>query len=314
MGFEGLRGNERLKQNLRQSFRSGRTAHFYLISGPAGAGKHTLAKLLSAALMCQGEDAPCMNCDACRRVLADAHPDVITVVDAEHKNVPVKLVRQVRDEMFIKPNQGKRKIYIFAQELGIEGQNALLKVLEEPPSYGAFLLLTENPEKLLPTVRSRCVELALTGLSDGVLESELRQRFPNADPWDVAAAIAASGGYLGQAITAMEGNTGSAQTEAFAAAYAGRDALALTKLTVSMEKWKRDQLIPELQQWRQLLEQSLAGRLGGSAVSASAGTIGTSRSAADLMRSLKELEKCIGYAQGNVSVAAICGYLQWALR
>ena len=130
----------------------------------------------------------------------------------------------------------------------------------------------------------------------------------------LVAAISRSGGYLGQAIVMLEAGEHSVQTEAFARAYAARDALALTQLTVSMEKWKREQLIPELEQWRQLLEQSLACRAGGSAVTGQARSISASRSGIELMAAVQELEKCIRYAQGNVSVAAICGYLQWALR
>lgn len=314
MGFEGLLGNERLKDNLRQSLRSGRTSHFYLISGPAGSGKRTLGMLLAAALMCQSEDRPCMRCAACRKVMASTHPDVAQVVDPDHKNVPVKMVRQVREEMFIRPNEGQRKIYIFPQELGVEGQNALLKILEEPPSYGAFFLLADNPEKLLPTVRSRCVELALTGLSDSVMERELSRRFPNAQREDLLAAIQQSGGWLGRAIEVLDGNEQSAQTQEFVDAYIVRDALALTKLLVAMSKWKRDQLNHQLEQWRQLMVQGLACRSGGSTVSAQARRISASRSGEELMANIRVLEKCIGYAQGNISVAAICGYLQWELR
>lgn len=315
MGFESLLGNRQLKLNLSQSFRAGRTAHFYLITGPEGSGKKTLAKLLSAALMCEDADAPCLRCNACRKVMAGTHPDITQVVDPEHKTVPVRMVREVRDEMFVRPNEGRHRICVFPQEMGIEGQNALLKVLEEPPSYGAFLLLTENPEKLLPTVRSRCVELKLTGLDEKTMTHALSQKFPKAQSQDIAAAVAESGGYLGQAMNILEGNARfTEQTAKFAQSFATRDVMGLLTLTVSMEKWKRDQLIPELENWRSILVQSLAGRAGGSKVSALAERIGTGRSAAELMNALKELEKCIRYAQGNVSVAAICGYLQWALR
>ena len=76
MSFEGLLGNERLKENLRMSVGRGRISHFYLISGPAGSGKRTLAKLLSAAILCQGESKPCLSCNACRKVMGDAHPEI----------------------------------------------------------------------------------------------------------------------------------------------------------------------------------------------------------------------------------------------
>ena len=315
MGFEGLLGNERVKENLRQSLQKGRASHFYLICGPEGAGKRTLAKILSAALMCEGVAQPCMDCEACRKVMASTHPDVITVTDPDHKNVPVKLVRQIREDMFIKPNEGKRKIYIFPQEMGIEGQNALLKVLEEPPSYGAFLLLADNPEKLLPTVRSRCVELGLTALPEDLLRRELQKRFPGTASDEIEAAAAQSGGYLGQAEQILQGNVQlEQQARQFAEVFSKKDTLGLLYLLSSMEKWKRDQMIPVLEQWRQLLEQALAYRGGSQAVSPLARSVSQARSSRELLAALRQLEKCIMYAQQNVSVAAICGYLQWALR
>ena len=155
MSFETLLGNDQLKKNLAASLSRGHISHFYLISGPAGSGKHTLAKLLATAILC-GKGRSCGSCAHCRKMLSGSHPDFITVEDPEHKNVAVKIVRQIRDDMFIRPNEADHKIYLFPQELGMEGQNALLKILEEPPSYGVFILLTDNPAKLLPTVRSRC--------------------------------------------------------------------------------------------------------------------------------------------------------------
>ena len=81
-----------------------------------------------------------------------------------------------------------------------------------------------------------------------------------------------------------------------------------------MEKWKRDQLIPLLQQWLAILEEALACRAGGRAISGLARTLSAQRSSADLLAAIRQLQKCIEYAQGNVSPAAVCGYLQWALR
>jgi DNA polymerase-3 subunit delta' len=173
MSFDALLGNERLKENISRSIQSGRASHFYLISGPEGSGKHTLATLLAAALLCEGEKKPCHTCPHCRKLLSGNHPDFIPVQDPEHKNLPVKLVRQIREDMFIRPNEGAKKIYMFHQDMGIEGQNTLLKVLEEPPSYGVFMILTENPDSLLPTIRSRCIHLSLSGLPDGLLLQEL---------------------------------------------------------------------------------------------------------------------------------------------
>lgn len=315
MGFDALLGNRRLKDNLRASVGRGHGSHFYLISGPAGSGKKTLARLLAAALLCNHSEKPCLQCNTCRKVIADTHPDFITVQDPEHKNIPVKIIRQVREEMFILPNEADRKIYLIAQDLGIEGQNALLKILEEPPSYGVFLLLTDNPEKLLPTVRSRCVQLDMQALPEDILKDALKKDFPQADEEAISAAVWRSGGYLGQAKAALEeGAAVSEQTRGFAEGFAARSALGLTQVLCPMEKWKRDQFIPVLQQWLLLLQQALLCRSGEPAAGELARALAAQRSSEDLNTAICHLRKAIEYAHANVSVAAICGYLAWALR
>lgn len=316
MGFETLLGNERLKENLRSSIGRGRISHFYLISGPAGSGKRTLARLLAAAILCRSQEKPCGTCPACRKVLGAGHPDFITVDDPEKKTVPVDLVRQARSDMYVRPNESDHKIYLFprGQDMAEPSQNALLKILEEPPSYGVFFLLTENPEKLLPTVRSRCTQLSLTGLPDSLLRQTLQQRFPQADGDTIQSAITRSGGFLGQAISIMEeGSQLPAQTTAFLSAYAARDSFGLVQVLVPMEKLSRDQLIPLLSQWRELLEGALVYRSGMGATPM-AKEISSNRSGQELLLAIRHLEKTIEYAQGNVSPAAICGYLSWYLR
>lgn len=317
MGFDALLGNERLKENLRSSIHRGRISHFYLISGPAGSGKRTLAKLLAAAILCKAADKPCGNCPACRKVFGAGHPDYITIDDPEKKTVPVELIRDARADMYIRPNEADRKIYLFprAQDMGIPGQNALLKVLEEPPAYGVFILLTDNPQKLLPTVRSRCTELALSALPEDIAFRELKQAFPQAEDAAVRAAINRSGGFLGQAKEILEaGSSLPTQTTDFLTAYSQRNAYALAQVLIPMEKWKRDQLIPLLQQWVAILEGALVYRSGLPSGSPMATELTAGRSALELKEAIGHLEKTIEYAQGNVSPGAICGYLVWALR
>lgn len=317
MGFESLLGNERLKENLISSLARGHIAHFYLISGPVGSGRHTLARLLAAAILCQGRDRPCLHCGPCHKVMAGTHPDFITVDDPEKKTVPVDLIRQARADMYVMPNESDRKIYLFprAQDMGIPGQNALLKVLEEPPEYGVFLLLTDNPEKLLPTVRSRCVELNLTALPEKVLRQALHERFPQADGESVNSAVARSGGYLGQAEEFLRAGTQmSPQSQAFAAFLLSGNVMELMELLVPMERWKRDQLIPELTVWTEMLHSAMTSRCGMPAASAEIRQIGARCSAQRLNRLIALLKQAVQYAQGNVSVAAVCGWLQWELR
>ena len=317
MGFEGLLGNDRLKEELHQSLRRGRGAHFYLISGAVGSGRHTLAKLLAAGLMCSGEEKPCGYCEACRKVLGGVHPDFITVDDPEKKTVPVELIRQARADIYVQPNEGQKKIYLFprAQDMGIPSQNALLKILEEPPSYGVFLLITDNPESLLPTIRSRCRGLELRPVPEKLLRAELLRRFPDADVPSVDGAISRSGGYLGQAVELLNGGGALAQqTLDFCAAFGARNAVALLAVLAPMEKMKRDQLSPVLRQWLAVLEEALACRAGGRAITQQARQLAASRAPADLLAAVGQVQKSVEYAQGNVSCAAICGYLQWALR
>ena len=315
MGFETLLGNDRLKQNLISSLQKGRISHFYLISGPLGSGKHTLARLLSAAILCKEPAAPCTRCNICRKVMENNHPDVITVEDPEHKNVSVKLVRQAREDVYIRPNESDHKIYIFPQELGIEGQNALLKILEEPPKYGVFILLSDNPERLLPTVRSRCTELALTALPEEMLIRQLSAEFPDASKDALAAAAVRSGGYLGQARELLEqGAALPPQTEQFLTAFSEKNALEIAKLLASLEKHKRDQLIPLLEAWTAMLEEALACRSGMRALHPMTKTIAAQRSSQELSQAISHLQKTIAYAQSNVSPAAICGYLTWQLK
>lgn len=312
MGLDSLLGNARLKENLRASLARGRTSHFYLISGPSGSGKKTLARLLAAALVCKEADRPCLNCSACRKIMANTHPDLITVTDKEHKNVAVKIVREIRDDMFVKPNQTSKKIYLFPQELGIEGQNALLKVLEEPPEYAVAILIADNPEKILTTVRSRCTELNLQALSAEELASALCKAFPEAEESLVQGAIARSGGYLGQAKALLEAGGGtSAQTEQFISAFTQKNTYQMLTLLTPMGAWSRDKFLEEICLWTALLQQALSCRSGMPAASQQVRLLAEARSAKELLQAIRNLQKAIEYTHGNVSVAAVCGWLTW---
>ena len=313
MGFEGLLGNARLKENLRHSVDSGRLSHFYLISGPRGSGKRTLARLLAAAAVCRDGNKPCLACSACRKAMTSNHPDIITVTDPEHKAVAVKIVREYREDVYIKPNEADKKVYIFPQELGTEGQNALLKILEEPPSYGVFILLAENPQQILTTVRSRCTLLQMESLPKGLLLSQLGKQFPGADQEQLLAAAERSGGYLGQAAELLkEGEVVSGRTKAFAKAFLDSDPVAMTRLMVGMEKTKRDQAVEEMEQWLHLLQNALSCRSGLPAVTQEIKQL-SRQDPAKLLSAIRELEKAILYLKTNVSVAAVCSYLQWQL-
>lgn len=318
MEFPGFDGNEQLKQNLSAAVDRRQPSHFYLISGPVGSGKRTLARVLSAALLCQsGEHRPCGRCRHCRKVYSGNHPDLITVDDEEHKTIPVALIRQARSDLFIRPNEAERKIYYVprGQDLGIPGQNALLKVLEEPPGYGVFILLTDNPDKLLPTVRSRCTELKLQPLEQELLRVKLTEEFPQSDPQSIEAAICRSGGWLGQAKTLLSsGDLWLPETVTFSNCYGQKDHLSLLRLLVPMERMKRDQLIPILTQWRELLASALVCRSGLAPLDPLSRTLASGRTSRELTQAMDALEWGIRRLEGNISPGAVCGVLVWQLR
>ena len=147
---------------IREAAGRGTLSHALLVTG--GGDKTGLARYAAAAMECMAaQGQPCGVCPACRKVLEDIHPDVITVRDPEHKNIAVDVVRAIRSDAYIRPNEGQRKVYIFPDcaLLTEQDQNVLLKIVEEGPPYAAFLFCAENPSQVLRTLRSRCVEIKL---------------------------------------------------------------------------------------------------------------------------------------------------------
>ncbi|MBO2527876.1 MAG: hypothetical protein CW335_06865 [Clostridiales bacterium] len=312
MDFHALLGNDALKQRLSVSLSRGQLSHCYLLSGPVGSGKHTLARLLAAAMQCTAASRPCGQCSQCRKALSGLHPDVITVDDPERKTIPVRLVRDTCADLYIRPNEGSKKIYLFprAQDLNSQGQNALLKCIEEPPAYGVFLLLAEHPEQLLPTIRSRCVELSLSPLGDALLRSALSARFPDASSDALHSAMLRSGGYLGQAIDLLsEGTELLPQTKAFAEAFCEGNAGALLRVLTPMERLKREQLRPILLQWTELVSSAATSRSGLPAIGPECKKIAQSRTDAQLLHAVEALQNAITLTDANAGTAHICGML-----
>lgn len=153
---------------IREAAGRGTLSHALLFTGPGD--RLAAARFAAAALECQGTDRPCGVCPACRKVLSEIHPDVTVVRDEAHKNVAVEVVRAVRADAYIQPNEGARKVYLFPDcaLLTEQDQNVLLKVVEEGPPYAAFLFCAENPSQVLQTLRSRCVELKLPPAEEAV--------------------------------------------------------------------------------------------------------------------------------------------------
>lgn len=166
-----LPGNEQVAARLREAAERGTLAHALLFTGSGD--RMAAADMAAAAFECTGtKNRPCGVCAGCRKVREGIHPDVTIVRDPEHKNVSVDVVRTIRSDAYIRPNEGARKVYIFPDcaLLTETDQNVLLKIVEEGPPYAAFLFCAENPASVLITLRSRCVELKLRPAGEETLE------------------------------------------------------------------------------------------------------------------------------------------------
>lgn len=164
---------------IREAARRGVLSHALLFTGSGD--RVAAARYAAAAMEClDPEDKPCGRCSACHKLQADIHPDFITVRDTEHKNIAVDLIRELRADAYIRPNEGRRKIYLFPDcaLLTETDQNVLLKIVEEGPPYAAFLFCAENSAVVLPTLRSRCVELKLHPASVGTQTED-----PETEAW-----------------------------------------------------------------------------------------------------------------------------------
>ncbi|MGM9618268.1 MAG: DNA polymerase III subunit delta' [Oscillospiraceae bacterium] len=159
-----MQTQDAVRRSISAAAGRGTLHHALLLTG--GGARMETARYAAAAFECTADGAkPCLRCESCRKVLSGVHPDVRVVHDAEHRIMSVELLREIRADAYVIPNEGLRKVYLFDDcgQLDSRCQNILLKVVEEGPPYAAFLFLAESASALLPTLRSRCVELRCAG-------------------------------------------------------------------------------------------------------------------------------------------------------
>ena len=283
MELKTLVGNDRLRQML-ESRRVG-LPHACLISGAKGSGKHTLAGLIAAAMVCQEEQEgkrPCRRCGQCKKAFSGVHPDVKHITGpGEGKPITVDQIRDLRADAYIRPNEGRRKVYLLenAGEMNPSAQNAMLKLLEEGPEYAAFLLLSDNPGAVLETIRSRCEQFPLAPVSLGESEAFLREKFPEQSPEAIRTAALNAQGILGRAVEELSGGSEEttrlrAQAASMADLLSVGDELAVLEGVTPLEKLSKEE-------WTSLLsamEVELVSRMG--------------REAGDRRRMLRCVELC----------------------
>ena len=172
--FPKLLGNEETKTRIGRAIESGTVPHAFLIGGPSGNGKSTLAIEMAAALNCMHKSdkdmpLPCGRCDSCRRIYEGNYPDVKILAKKKDKaTLGVEAVKDFREDMFLSSTESNHKVYLIddAECMTPEAQNALLKVLEEPPSAVTIILLARECDRILTTIKSRAQYIAMSRFDD----------------------------------------------------------------------------------------------------------------------------------------------------
>ena len=284
MELSSLAGNARLKEQLSRQEEGRGLSNAYIISGPAGSGRHTTAKLLAAAMMCTANPGrrPCGGCAACKKVYGGIHPDVVIIAGPEAgKPINVNQIRDLQKDAHVRPNEGERKVYL----------------LEDGPKYAVFLLLAENGGGLLQTVRSRCEELTLTALTPAQCEEWLRGRYPEKRGEELRAAALNCQGLLGRAVEELEGNSTSGtimeQAARLAQVLETGSELEVFEATMPLEKLGREELNRLLDE----LTAQLTRRMGGQA------------DRRRLFRAVEVVQQLRGAMRFNVSSGQIAGWL-----
>ena len=177
--FEDVYGQDDIVTTLKNQITSGRIGHAYLFCGTRGTGKTTLAKIFARAANCEHAaehgGSPCNECPICRSILSESSMNVFEI-DAASNN-SVEDIRRIREEVAYPPTEGRYKVYIIDEVhmLSTSAFNALLKTLEEPPSYVIFILATTDPQKVPQTILSRCQRYDLKRIKSDVIAARLRE-------------------------------------------------------------------------------------------------------------------------------------------
>ena len=177
--------HEDLMKSLITAVREGVNAHAYIFEGDCGLDIANAARLFAAALTCvNSEIAPCGSCPSCIEAKAETNPDIVFVKpDSDRKTIGTKNMRALEADAGIKPFAAKRKVYVFtdASLITEAAQNVLLKTLEEPPEYVTFIIVAENADTLLETIRSRSVIVHFPAISENEVRKYISENYPEAN-------------------------------------------------------------------------------------------------------------------------------------
>lgn len=204
-GFKDVVGHKNIIQYIGNAVKTDKVSHAYILNGEKGSGKKLLASLFAMSLQCQDREEDgdaCGRCQSCKQAMNNNQPDIIKVTHEKPNTISIDDIReQVNHDIVIKPYSSRYKIYIIADAdmMTVQAQNAILKTIEEPPEYAVIMLLTENAETLLPTIRSRCVMLKLRNIKDQLVKKYLMEQMEIPD-YKADVCVAFAQGNMGKAI------------------------------------------------------------------------------------------------------------------
>ena len=182
--FSDIIDQVQMKEHMQNARKTDKVSHAYIISGENGSGKEFIARIFAKALQCENRQDKkgfidgCDECPSCVKALSGSHPDIITIGHEKPGSIGVDDIRHgLRDDVVIKPYESKYKVYIIpeGEKMTPAAQNALLKTLEEPPSYIVIIILTNNINAFLPTIISRCIVLPMKPAQDDSIKKYLME-------------------------------------------------------------------------------------------------------------------------------------------
>ena len=175
MNFDEIIGNENVKNNLEITCKNNKIAHSYIFLGIEGIGKKIIAKEFARKILCLNEKKGCNTCKSCIEFEGENHPD-FKIISPDGKNIKIDQIREFQAKVYEKPVISSKKVYIInnADLMTKEAQNCLLKTLEEPPSYVVIILIVSNENKLLNTIKSRCIKITFSSLKNEELKKFLK--------------------------------------------------------------------------------------------------------------------------------------------
>lgn len=203
-----LIGNQRIQKNLALMIKNNKIPHAIILEGEMGLGKKTLAKHIAKAILCKNEEKPCNACKSCHLIDVGSHPDLM-LTNPDGASIKVDQIRNLRNEAHLTPMMSDGRVFIIdcADTMNENAQNALLKVLEEPPQNVCFILLCENVGALLQTVRSRCVCFTLSPVPLGQEGAQKLRALIEQENVNAETLLIAYDGNIGKAAASVKEDT-----------------------------------------------------------------------------------------------------------